>query len=271
MRHATIAIVLILTAAPAALLSGCASIPPPLAGNDFVDQTPTQVAAANGSGELVRWGGEILVVEPHADSTCLAIQSHRLHADARPDPFRESNGIFIACQSDFIDPAMYTVGREITVVGKVEGSEQYQIDLHNYRFATVNASGIYLWPERWYDERGVFANASWNNCLDVFVDFNCYGWNWGTSYGYSGNYYHHHHHPHWLASTASYKPAYHMSTMRFAHQGYNFGRGSGYGGRSGPSGGTSGSGHASSSSSGSVASSGVSSGGSGGGGAGHSH
>ena len=38
-----------------ALLAGCATVPPQLAGNDFVATTPQQVVASNTDGQRVRY------------------------------------------------------------------------------------------------------------------------------------------------------------------------------------------------------------------------
>jgi outer membrane lipoprotein len=132
----------------AGVLGGCASVPHQLAGNDFANVTPQQVVGQNAHGEHVRWGGEIIKVEPKPDSTCFEVLSRELYSDARPSRRDGSDGRFIACGKGFYDPAVYTKGRDLTVVGQVAGTEQHQVGDYNYTYARVDADGVYLWPRR---------------------------------------------------------------------------------------------------------------------------
>ena len=129
-------------------LAGCATVPPQIAGTDFAPLTPKQVASQNTRGERVRWGGEIIKVEPKPDSTCFEVLSRELYSDARPSRHEGSDGRFIACSKGFYDPAVYTKGRELTVVGQVAGTEQHPVGDFNYTYARVDADNVYLWPHR---------------------------------------------------------------------------------------------------------------------------
>src|SRR5262249_8698351 len=91
-------------------------------------------------------------VEPRADSTCFEVLSRDLWPDARPNRHDQSDGRFIACSAGFYDPAIYTHGRDLTVTGSVDGSEQHKVGEYNYTFAHVRADQIYLWPKRQYAE-----------------------------------------------------------------------------------------------------------------------
>jgi outer membrane lipoprotein len=129
-------------------LCGCATVPQQIAGTDFATVTPQQVVAQNARGGHVRWGGEIIKVEPKPDSTCFEVLSRELYSDARPSRHDGSDGRFIACGKGFYDPAIYTKGRELTIVGQVAGTEQHQVGDYNYTYARVDADGVYLWPRR---------------------------------------------------------------------------------------------------------------------------
>lgn len=139
------------TAALALLaLSGCAIVPTPIAGKDFAPLTPQQATEQNAHGTRVRWGGEIIKVEPKTERTCFEILSRALYADARPNRRDESDGRFIACGQGFYDPEVYKKGRDITVTGQVVGTEQHKVGEHEYTYARVDAEGVYLWPKRVY-------------------------------------------------------------------------------------------------------------------------
>jgi outer membrane lipoprotein len=128
------------------LLCSCATIPAPLQGQ-FTPTTPRE-AVATASGQAVRWGGEIIKVEPKAESTCFEILARELDSSARPVPRDPSGGRFIACHEGFQDPEEFSEGREITVVGHVTGVDHGKIGEFDYRYPHVEADAIHLWKPR---------------------------------------------------------------------------------------------------------------------------
>jgi outer membrane lipoprotein len=154
-------------------LAGCATVPAPIAGTDFSAVTPQQAVSQNASGQRVRWGGEIIKVEPRADVTCFEVLSRELWSDARPNRRDHSDGRFVACSKGFYDPAVYTKGRDLTVTGSLNGTEQHKVGEYNYTFPQVSADQVYLWPERNYDS-GYYA---WGPCGDPA---------WGPCWNYWG-------------------------------------------------------------------------------------
>ncbi|MEO8801822.1 MAG: Slp family lipoprotein [Rudaea sp.] len=146
------------------MLAGCATVPPQLAGDQFSTMTPQQAVASASHGERVRWGGELLKVEPKSDSTCFEVMSRPLWSDARPKRRGESSGRFIACSKGFYDPELYRKGRDLTVVGQVDGSEQHKVGEYNYTYAHVAADHVHLWPVR--DDRDQY--GPWPRYYDPF-------------------------------------------------------------------------------------------------------
>jgi outer membrane lipoprotein len=126
------------------LLAGCATAPKPLQGT-FGSQSPQQAAAA---GERVRWGGSVIEVEPEASRTCFQVLGKPLAANGRPREVDASEGRFLACRAGFYDPAVFTAGREITVVGALDGSEPRTVGEYALTMPRVAADAIHLWPER---------------------------------------------------------------------------------------------------------------------------
>jgi outer membrane lipoprotein len=127
-------------------LSGCVSIPSPLAG-DYPDFQPHQ-ATERSVGARVRWGGNIVETLPSADQTCVEILARDLSREHRPLPGDHQHGRFLACRQGFQDPAVFTEGREITVIGVIDGFDEGEIGEFMYRYPRLNAETIYLWPMR---------------------------------------------------------------------------------------------------------------------------
>lgn len=92
-----------------------------------------------------RWGGTIASVENRPAETWLEIVSRPLQAYGRPAETGDSNGRFLARYKGFLDPMIFTKGRLITVVGKIEGEEQRQIDKFDYSFPVVAVDAFHLW------------------------------------------------------------------------------------------------------------------------------
>jgi outer membrane lipoprotein len=128
-------------------LAACATVPAPLNG-DFSSLTPQQSLSGTHSGERVRWGGEIIKVEPGESSTCFEILSRELDASARPRSRDASEGRFIACRSGFYDPEVFVKGRELSVTGSISGTQVGRVGQFDYTYPRIAADTIYLWPRR---------------------------------------------------------------------------------------------------------------------------
>lgn len=127
-------------------LAGCASIPAPLAG-EFADFQPDQ-ATDRSVGAEVRWGGSIVDTRPGQSETCIEILARDLDRSLRPTGGDVTHGRFLACRAGFRDPEVFTSGREITVVGRLQGFVDDTIGEYVYRYPRLSAEAIYLWPER---------------------------------------------------------------------------------------------------------------------------
>ncbi len=141
---------IILAICAGALLAGCASVP------DAVRNAPAEspgVAEVRGDpsaheGERVRWGGTIAEVVNQADRTLVAVVARSLDSRARPRDDDRSDGRFLASIDSFLDPAVYTSGREITVVGTVTRTRTRAIGDYAYDYPVVDVSGHVLWQAR---------------------------------------------------------------------------------------------------------------------------
>lgn len=152
------------------LLGGCFKPPTPLAGT-FPQISVAEAQRAALSGQRVRWGGMIVGTTPEKEETCFEILARPLNSEARPRRTDESEGRFIACVPGFYDPAVYSKGRELTVVGTLEQPEVRKIGEHEYQYPKVAAETVYLWPRR--KESPVYYYPAWSD------------WYWGPwPYGY---------------------------------------------------------------------------------------
>ena len=139
----------LLTLAIPFFLGACtATVPARLAQGPFANITQHMAQTENLVGQRVRWGGSIASVNPAKNETCIQVVSHPLDSAARPEDSDQTDGRFVACAPAFYDPAVYAIGREVTVVGILQIPSSGKIGKYDYLFPRVAADDIYLWPKR---------------------------------------------------------------------------------------------------------------------------
>ncbi|HRY14792.1 MAG: Slp family lipoprotein [Candidatus Competibacteraceae bacterium] len=134
-------------------LVGCA-VPPPI--DDPIQDAnfqgpPLAVVRAQPDAFLqmpVRWGGAIARVDNRREVTELEIVEQPLNRRGWPIADDDSAGRFLAQIPGFLDPAIYAVGRSITVVGLLTGTTPGQVGDYRYTFPVVTVDHHRLWPER---------------------------------------------------------------------------------------------------------------------------
>ncbi|HQG31497.1 MAG TPA: Slp family lipoprotein [Deltaproteobacteria bacterium] len=142
----------VLAAAVAAVCPGCAGpISNGVIKNADESVTLDRVRANPGAyeGRVVLWTGIILDTQPLENSTVIEILERPADRQKRPKNVDASRGRFFARGNGFLDPAVLCQGREITVVGKIAGSESSLIGEYNYTYPVVDIEEYHLWaPER---------------------------------------------------------------------------------------------------------------------------
>jgi outer membrane lipoprotein len=139
---------LVLALAP---LAACVRPPANLAGT-YERVTVREAQAEPREGVAVRWGGTLISARPGKGQTCFEVASFPLDARARPKPSDQSAGRFIACAPGFYEPAVYAPGREVTVTGALHGTVRGRVGQYEYTYPRLDATAVYLWPERSPDE-----------------------------------------------------------------------------------------------------------------------
>jgi outer membrane lipoprotein len=158
------------------VLAACAARVPATLQGTFPELTVAQAQAQGVTGERVRWGGEIVSTTPQNNETCIEEVSKPLDRRARPMASDDTTGRFIACAPGFHDPAIYAPGREVTVVGTLEGPTTAKVGDYDYSFPKVRAETLYLWPKRQPRDVGYYP----------YGYYGYPGWGWGLGWGWGG-------------------------------------------------------------------------------------
>lgn len=132
-----------------AMLYACSSVPETIRTPPAENPSLTLVNAnpAHYQNSHVRWGGTIARVQNLQDETRIEIVARELAGDGEPRNLDQSEGRFIAVFHTFLDPAIYAIDRNITVVGTISGSSEGQLGGMKYRYPLVEVEHHYLWPK----------------------------------------------------------------------------------------------------------------------------
>lgn len=119
-----------------------------------VDQTLTlkevRKSADQYKGKTVLWGGIIIETRPRPDETMIIMMQTALDYEKRPMNLDYSEGRFMVKQKGFLDPAIYTEGREITVTGNISGKEELPLGEIQYVYPVITATQLILWEKRYH-------------------------------------------------------------------------------------------------------------------------
>jgi len=135
-------------------IAGCASVPllirePPADNPTLADVQTNPPAFMN---RRVRWGGIIVSTRSVENGTEVEILAKALGNDGRPEPGDVSLGRFLVNSDGFLDPAVYSAGREVTVYGGLQNALVRNIGTRPYLYPLVKAVQLYLWTEQSYDD-----------------------------------------------------------------------------------------------------------------------
>ena len=98
-------------------------------------------------GSVIIAGGEVLSAKRLKDHTRLTVLQLPLSAEQEPRSDRtQSEGRFMAIQSEFLDPATIPAGTRVTVVGEVSGSTTELLDEMEYDYPTLAIKHLEIWP-----------------------------------------------------------------------------------------------------------------------------
>jgi outer membrane lipoprotein len=133
----------------AVLLSACASQIPEQIRSAPSPDSPSVSEARSGAqrlgGRQVRWGGTIATVDNRESQTWISVASCHLRSKGRPGKSDPGQGQFMARLEGRLDPAIYSKGRRLTVIGNLDKRKSGVIDEYAYELPMVNVEAHHLW------------------------------------------------------------------------------------------------------------------------------
>lgn len=99
------------------------------------------------AGQTVLLGGKIIKIDFKEGTTWIEVLQLPLDWRKKPKETDESGGRFLAFSADFRDPAIFSPGRKITVIGLVTGGKSLLIGEKEYHYPVLKIQEVHLWPE----------------------------------------------------------------------------------------------------------------------------
>ena len=153
-RRLTSEVRVFLTVAAFALLasacSGSKVIPPELEQqiDSSISFRDIQASPQAVQGRTVLLGGEVLGARRMQDGVELEVLQVPVKGDDPPSSRRtDSQGRFLALERAGRDPASFSPGTPVTIIGSVTGEETRPLDESTYRYPTVDVKHLYVWNE----------------------------------------------------------------------------------------------------------------------------
>ncbi len=133
-----------------AALSGCA----PVISKGILRQVDPTLTFAKAfknpdlyRGKIVVWGGVIVSSSNHKKGTLIEILQKPLGFEKRPTAGDDTGGRFLALYDGYLDTAIYSKGREVTVAGSILGERTQRLDQIDYRYPLIAVKEIHLWKK----------------------------------------------------------------------------------------------------------------------------
>ncbi|MGD9895822.1 MAG: Slp family lipoprotein [Candidatus Methylacidiphilaceae bacterium] len=115
-------------------------------------------------GRMVMFGGTIAQTKNLKDVTLIEVLQERLDSSDQPISSDKIGGRFLVRTSTFLDPSIYSKGRDITVVGRLAAPQAGVIGEKPYTYPVIAATHIHLWPQY--------------TAADMYWGYPGMGWGW---------------------------------------------------------------------------------------------
>jgi outer membrane lipoprotein len=103
-------------------------------------------------GQMIILSGIVVETENTKEGTLLQVLQRPAGFRGKPKDVDETGGRFLALDSRYLDVAVFTKGRAVTIAGEVQGKRILPLDETEYIYPLVYVKELYLWQaERRYD------------------------------------------------------------------------------------------------------------------------
>lgn len=98
-------------------------------------------------GQIIILGGVIISAKNTSEGTLLEILQRPLGFRGEPKDVDRSEGRFLALSSQYLDVAIYSRNRLVTIAGEIYGQKKMSLNGIEYPYPLLHIKEIYIWPE----------------------------------------------------------------------------------------------------------------------------
>jgi len=96
-------------------------------------------------GKIILWSGVIVKSINLKEGTLIEVLQKPADRRGRPRDVDESEGRFLALYSGYLDVAIYSQGKEVTIAGEIKGKKVLPLGEIEYSYPLVSIKEIHLW------------------------------------------------------------------------------------------------------------------------------
>ena len=112
-------------------------------------------------GKTVLWCGVIISSVNLKEGTMIEVLQKPADMEGKPKDVDESEGRFLALYPGYLDVAIYSQGRKVTVAGEVRGKKIQRLGEIEYSYPLIRVKEIHLWPME-KKERAYYTCPYWH-------------------------------------------------------------------------------------------------------------
>lgn len=98
-------------------------------------------------GKIVLWSGIIVKSQNTEDGTLIEVLQKPASRRGKPKDVDKSEGRFLVLYPGYLDVAIYSPDRKITVAGEIKGKRILSLGKIDYTYPLIFCKEIYLWPK----------------------------------------------------------------------------------------------------------------------------
>lgn len=98
-------------------------------------------------GAVVVWAGVVIDATNTQEGTLIQLLQRPADFFGAPEQTDKTQGRFLVLYPSYLDVAVYSKGREVTVGGVIEGKKVMPLGEIQYSYPLLVAKEIYLWPD----------------------------------------------------------------------------------------------------------------------------
>lgn len=131
-------------------ITGCGPVISKEIRDEVSEELTLSIVAKNPEaymGKIVLWSGVIISTVNMREGTMIEVLQKPADSRGKPKDVDYSEGRFLVFDLRYLDTAIYTQGKNLTVAGEIKGKKIQPLGEIEYTYPLIASKELYLWPE----------------------------------------------------------------------------------------------------------------------------